>query len=147
MNVISGCLIVKDGKVLLVKEGLKDCYGKWNLPAGRVDEFENITTGAIREVYEETGLNVKLLGVLPISERIINDNTFISIRFVAEIIDGDINYDYNEIIDVRWFEISDILKMTKDELRSYELNTQVIKNYCDKKIYPLEVFDDKQYIN
>ena len=73
MDVIAGCVVVKDNKILLVQEGLENCYGQWNLPAGRVDNFEKITDGAIRETLEETGLKVKLTGVLPIGERIIKE--------------------------------------------------------------------------
>ena len=68
MKVIAGCVVEKNNKILMVQEGLDFCYGQWNYPAGHVDEFENITEAAIREVKEETGLDVKLKGVLPILE-------------------------------------------------------------------------------
>lgn len=47
MKVISGCIIEKDNKILMVQEGLEHCYGQWNYPAGHVDEFEKITDAAI----------------------------------------------------------------------------------------------------
>ena len=72
MKVIAGCVIEKDNKILMVQEGLDFCYGEWNYPAGHVDEFENITESAIREVKEETGLDVKLTSVLPICETKLN---------------------------------------------------------------------------
>lgn len=50
MNVIAGCIIQKGNKILMVKE----CYGQWCYPAGKVDQFEKITDAAIREVFEET---------------------------------------------------------------------------------------------
>lgn len=147
MDVIAGCVVIKDNKILLVQEGLKNCYGQWNLPAGRVDNLEKITDGAIRETYEETGLKVKLIGVLPIGERIIKEKTFISVRFVAEVIDGEIKYDSNEILNVKWFDINEVRNMTKETLRSFDFNIQAIQNYIDNKIYPIEVFDDNQYID
>ncbi len=146
MNVIVGCLIEKNHQILLVKEGEED-YGKWNIPAGSAENFEKITDAAIRETFEETGLKVKLTGVLPIGKRIIHDKTFISIRFVAEIVSGEINYDSKEIIDVKWFSIEEFEKLTKESLRSYDFNKQVVKNYLEGKIYPIEIFDDNQYIN
>lgn len=147
MNVIAGCVVVKDNKILMVQEGLKGFYGQWNLPAGSTENFEKITDAAIRETYEETGLKVKLTGVLPIAERIINDKTFFAVRFVAEIESGELKVDNKEIIAAKWFSLEEIEQMTKETLRSYDFNKQVIKNYLNKKIYPLEVFDDKQYIN
>ncbi len=48
VKVIAGCIIVRDNKILMVKEAGKDCYGQWNYPAGKVEEFEKITDAAIR---------------------------------------------------------------------------------------------------
>ena len=54
------CLIVRDGKVLLLKrsETSKKFPGYWIGPGGHVDENEDILTAAIREVEEETGVKV-----------------------------------------------------------------------------------------
>ena len=134
-------------KILLVKEGLKKCYGMWNLPAGSVENFEKITDGAIRETLEETGLKVKLTGVLPIGQKIINDKTFISVRFIAEIVEGEIVYDNEEIIDIKWFSIEEIQALNENTLRSYEFNKQAINNYINNIIYPISIFDDNQYID
>ena len=43
MVVIAGCVIVRNDKILMVKEAKKKCYGQWNFPAGHVDEHELIT--------------------------------------------------------------------------------------------------------
>lgn len=145
MKVIAGCVVEKENKILMVQEGLDFCYGQWNYPAGHVDEFENITDAAIREVKEETGLDVKLKGVLPICETELRGETHIIVRFVAEVIGGQIKYDTNEILDVKWLDIEEIRSMTEKELRNYEVGKNIIENYIEKKIYPLEVFSDKQF--
>lgn len=147
MKVIAGCVVEKDNKILMVQEGLDFCYGQWNFPAGHVDEFENITDAAIREVKEETGLDVKLTGVLPICETELRNETHIIIRFVAEVIGGEIKFDSNEILDVKWIDIEDIEKMTDKELRNYEVGKNIIKNYIENKIYQIEIFSDKQFFN
>ena len=51
MVVIAGCIIVRDNKILMVKEAKKKCYGQWNFPAGHVDELEKITDAAVRTPY------------------------------------------------------------------------------------------------
>lgn len=147
MKVIVGCVVEKDNKILMVQEGLDFCYGQWNYPAGHVDEFENITEAAIREVKEETGLDVKLKGVLPISETELKDETHIIIRFVAEVIGGKITFDSNEILDVKWIDIEDIKKMTEKELRNYEVGKNILKDYMEKKIYPMDIFSNKQFFS
>ena len=36
--------------------------------------------------------------------------------------------------------------MTIQELRAYDKNIQFIKDFEDKKIYPLEIFSDTKYV-
>lgn len=145
MQIIAGCIVEKDNKILMVQEAKKQCYGQWNYPAGHLDELEKITEGAIREVFEETGCKVKLTGVLPIILIDVKNETFVVIEFVAEIIEEDIKFDKNEILDVKWLDINEIKNMTSNELRGYEANIKTLKNFEEGKIYPLELFDDAIY--
>lgn len=147
MVIIAGCLIVKDNKILMVKEAQKKCYGQWNFPAGHVDEPEFITDAAIRETYEETGCKVKLTGVLPIC-MVAMDNIEprLMVRFTAEVIEENIKIDPTEILDVQWLNLQDVKKMSREELRGYDTSIQFIKDYEENKIYPLEIFNNTKYI-
>ena len=141
MVVICGCLIEKDNKFLMVKEAKKKCYGQWNFPAGHLEENETIKEAAIREVYEETGCKVKLTGVLPIVHEFIKDENAIMIRFVAQIEEGNIVFNENEILDVKWIGIEDIKNMKEDELRGYNLSLKFLTDYENNNIYPVEIFE------
>ena len=145
MKIISGCVIEKDNKILMVKEAKKKCYGQWNFPAGHVEEFEKITDAAIRETFEETGCKVKLTGVLPIANIDLEKETHILIRFVAEIVEENISFNKEEILDVKWIEIEDIKKMKKEELRGYDIGIKTIYDIENNNIYPLGIFDNKKY--
>lgn len=147
MKVIAGCVVEKDNKILMVQERQEICYGQWNYPAGHVDEFENITDAAVRETKEETGLDVKIKGVLPIHELELRNETCVIIRFVAEVIGGKIEFDSNEILDVKWKSIDEINEMTDKQLRDAELARTIIKDYRENKIYPIDIFSDKQFFN
>lgn len=147
MVVIVGCLIVRDNKILMVKEAKEKCYGQWNFPAGHMKENELITEGAIRETYEETGCKVKLTGVLPISTVLLKEGeSGIIVKFTADIIDENIKFDTKEILDVKWLDIEKVINMTEQELRGYETAIQDIKNFKNKKIYPLDVLDNRKYV-
>ena len=146
MVVIAGCLIERDNKILMVKEAKKKCYGQWNFPAGHVEEKELITDAAIREAYEETGCKVKLTGVLPISVVVLKSGeTAIMVKFTADIIEENIKFDTKEILDVQWLEVGKVKNMTEQELRGYDTSIQLIKDFEEKKIYPLEIFNVTKY--
>ena len=146
MVVIAGCLIVKNNKILMAKEAKKKCYGQWNFPAGHVEENELVTDAAIREAYEETGCKVKLTGVFPISTAYLKEKeTAIIIKFTADVIEENIKFNTKEILDVKWLDLDKVRNMTKDELRGYDTALQDIKDLENKKIYPLDIFNNKIY--
>ncbi|MFA4833798.1 MAG: NUDIX hydrolase [Patescibacteria group bacterium] len=62
-------ILNKEGKILLIKRAQKPLIGYWCLPGGYVDYYEKPEEATIREVKEETNLNVKikkLIGVYQI---------------------------------------------------------------------------------
>lgn len=59
-----GVLVVENGRLLLVKRGMPPEQGKWSLPAGYVDIGEDPAAVAVRETREETGLKVKVDGLI-----------------------------------------------------------------------------------
>ena len=96
--------------------------------------------------YEETGCKVKLTGVLPISTVYLKEKeTAIIIKFTADIIKENIKFDTEEILDVQWLDLEKVKNMTEQELRGYDTALKDIKNFEEKKIYPLEIFDNTKY--
>ena len=146
MDIVAGCVIKKDNKILMVQEANEKYYGQWNFPAGHVDEGESIMEGAIREVKEETGCDVKLTGLLPIKTVYQNDIPTLIVEFTAEIINEDIKFDKNEILDVKWIDIEDIKNMDKNTLRALDTNKATFQDFINNKIYPLDIFDSKKYL-
>ena len=137
-RIIVGGVIEKDGKFLLVQEGKESCRGKWNIPAGHLDPNETIFEGAKREVFEECGCRVELTGVLNITNRVMKDDVFVGIVFETKLVEENIKFDKDEILDVKWFTHEEILEM-KDELRSYDWITNSITACVDKKVYDLDI--------
>jgi 8-oxo-dGTP diphosphatase len=56
----SAVLVEHEGKFLLGKRNKKNAFGKWIIPGGGVDFGETIQEAAIREIKEETNLDVEL---------------------------------------------------------------------------------------
>ena len=129
MKVIVGAVIEKDGKYILVQEAQEKCYKKWNIPAGYLDFNESIAQGAIREVKEETGCDVELDGILYIANKIIEDDIFVMIIFSTKLINENIKYDKNEILDVQWFSYDEIMNKMDDKLRKLDYIKAAINNH------------------
>ena len=133
MNIVVGGIIEKDGKYLLIQEAKKMCYGKWNFPAGRLEFKESLKQGAIREIKEETGCDVELNGVCYIANRIM-------VFFNAKLVNENIKYDKNEILDVKWIGYDEIMNKMDDELRGSYVKTAVY-NKKNNLIAPIEIVD------
>ena len=118
--IITGGVIKKDNKYLLVQESQEYCYGKWNLPAGHLDPNESIFDGAKREIKEECNLDVELTGIASITNRVMDNDEFLCIVFETKIIDGEVKIDQKEILDAKWYSYEEIKNM-QDDLRSPDL--------------------------
>jgi 8-oxo-dGTP diphosphatase len=56
--------VVRNGKVLLVRRAIEPLRGHWDIPGGFCEVDEHPAETALREVREETGLEIELTGLL-----------------------------------------------------------------------------------
>ena len=63
-KVAAGCLVVRDGRVLLVRRAIEPGYGKWVFPGGHVDRGESLEEAALRETREECGAVAEIEGLV-----------------------------------------------------------------------------------
>ena len=54
-------VIFKEDKILLIQRADEPCRGQWALPGGFVDENEDLSDAAVRELLEETSLQAEKL--------------------------------------------------------------------------------------
>jgi ADP-ribose pyrophosphatase YjhB (NUDIX family) len=59
----AGCVIEREGKLLLARRKHAPWQGHWHFPSGFVEYDEDVEATAIREIREETGLEVAIDGV------------------------------------------------------------------------------------
>ena len=139
MEIIVGGIIEKDNKILMVKEAKKKCYGKWNVPAGHLEDGETIFEGAIREIFEETGCKVRLKNVLPIINKEWENTTFLLITFTTELLEENISFNKEEILDVKWISKEELKNMRSENLRDEQLIKCILKMLEENKLYPLDL--------
>ena len=68
-----GAIVLHEGRVLLVKRGHAPGLGLWSVPGGLVDVGETTVDAARREVDEETGLTVRIAGLVGVLDRVTRD--------------------------------------------------------------------------
>ena len=68
-----GAVIVHNGNVLLVKRKYEPLAGQWSLPGGAVEVGETLEACLVREMIEETGLEVTVGPVIEVFDRITRD--------------------------------------------------------------------------
>ncbi|WP_018758084.1 NUDIX hydrolase [Paenibacillus terrigena] len=103
-------------KILMVKNSDN---GSWTLPGGLVEEEEYLEAAAIREAKEETGLDIKVLGIVAVNEAILEKQGehAVFITFKAEIIGGKQEIVRpDEINDIQWIAVEQA-----DQLMPYYL--------------------------
>ena len=138
IRVVTGGILEKNGKFLLVEENKKKCRGKWNVPAGGLVENESLIEGAKREIYEETGCKVEITGILEIINMILEEINVVCFLFNTKIIEENIKADGEEISNVKGFTYEEITNM-KDKLRADGYFLSTLKNKIDNKIQPFDI--------
>ncbi len=68
-----GAVVFRGDEVLLVRRGQEPARGSWSLPGGLVELGETLEAALRREVLEETGLAVTILGLSAVLDRIYHD--------------------------------------------------------------------------
>lgn len=84
-------VLIRDGdRYLIVKRAAEPDAGLWSIPGGLVEVGEGTKDAAIREAKEETGLEVDIVDVLGVVDRIVRDDAsrikyhFVIIDYLAE---------------------------------------------------------------
>lgn len=81
----------EDGAILLERRA--DC-GMWGLPGGRIEQGESVEASAVREVLEETGLQVKLT-------RLIGVYSDPAERVVTYLDHGDVTHKIDPVVEAQ----------------------------------------------
>ncbi len=68
-----GGVVIADGRAVLIRRGSEPLKGEWSIPGGTLEVGETLVEGVQRELREETGLEVRVLELIEVFERIFED--------------------------------------------------------------------------
>jgi ADP-ribose pyrophosphatase YjhB (NUDIX family) len=122
-----GALILKRDRILMAQRGKKPLKGSWSLPGGALETGESLADGVRREVREETGLDIRTLGVLEIFERIMRDASgapeyhYVLIDYMCRMVGGTLAPG-DDVCAVEWVRRRDLpqLEITEGTLAVIE---------------------------
>jgi 8-oxo-dGTP diphosphatase len=128
-----GGVVIADGRTLLIRRGSAPLQGHWSIPGGMLELSESIVEGVRRELAEETGLEVRVLDLIEVFERIVPGEGgrtryhFVILDYLCEMAGGEARAG-SDVTDVAW--------AGEEELEKYSLTamaTRVIKRAFEMK--------------
>lgn len=129
-----GGVIIENGRALLIRRGSEPLRGEWSIPGGTLEVGETLPEGVARELLEETGIEVRVLELIEVFDRIFPDENlqafrrkrsprfhFVIVDYLCERVGGEA---------VAGSDVTDVAYATEDELQKFKLTetaTRVLK--------------------
>ena len=82
-------VLIEDGHILLVEQRVNETRG-WSLPGGALEMGESLEACLVREMREETGLDVAVDRLLYLCDRIENGRHVVHITFAVRRVGGEL---------------------------------------------------------
>jgi mutator protein MutT len=108
-----GAVIVQDGQVLIVKRKFEPLAGQWSLPGGGVELGETLEDSIVREMLEETGLDIEVGPVIEVFDRITRDDDgtvryhFVLVDYLCWPVGGELRAS-SDVADARFVDPADL---------------------------------------
>jgi 8-oxo-dGTP diphosphatase len=129
-----GGVVIEEARVLLIRRGYEPLRGQWSIPGGTLELGESLQAGVARELLEETGLEVRVLDLIEVFDRIFVEPSqggggtvtkpkyhYVIVDYLCERISGE---------PVAASDVTDVAYAREDELNQYALTstaTRVLK--------------------
>lgn len=111
VSVVALVFIEQGEQILLVKQG----YGRqyWSLPGGVMEPGESIDAAAVREVKEETGLDVELKRVVGLYSK--PEENGLAVCFEGKAVGGHLRADH-EVVECGYFRYEKLPEPVREHL-------------------------------
>jgi ADP-ribose pyrophosphatase YjhB (NUDIX family) len=122
-----GGVVIDDGRTLLIRRGSEPLRGQWSIPGGTLELGESLKDGVARELLEETGLEVRVLDLIEVFDRIFTEPDaggggtpqrpkfhYVIVDYLCERISGEPR---------PGSDVTDVAFATEEELAKFQLTT------------------------
>ncbi len=118
-------MVIEDGRALLIRRGSEPLRGQWSIPGGTLELGESLQEGVARELLEETGLEVRVLDLIEVFDRIFVEPAlggggtaerpkyhYVIVDYLCERISGEA---------IAASDVTDVVYAREDELETFRL--------------------------
>jgi ADP-ribose pyrophosphatase YjhB (NUDIX family) len=108
-----GAVAVVDDRLLMIRRGHGPAAGEWSVPGGRVEADELLESAVVREVAEETGLDVVVDELLGWVERFHGDAHYVILDFRVTVLDPERVLEAgDDAAEAAWIPLADLAEHT-----------------------------------
>jgi 8-oxo-dGTP diphosphatase len=119
-----GAVVLREGRILLVRRGAPPAQGLWAIPGGGLRLGETLQAGAEREILEETGIVIRAGAPLFACDSLERDGDgrirfhYVIVDVTADYLSGDVK-GADDALEARWVSPTEIheLPVTKTTLK------------------------------
>jgi 8-oxo-dGTP diphosphatase len=108
-----GGVVISGNRVLLIQRGHPPLEGQWSIPGGMLELGETLIEGVRRELAEETGLDVRVLDLIEVFERVDLDPSgkpkyhFVVLDYLCEV-SNEAATAGSDVVNVAWVDRADL---------------------------------------
>lgn len=118
ISICVGGVVLKDNKILFVRQNYGELKGMWSIPWGYVDNDEFPDLAVLREIKEEAGIDAKIVGLIGMQNYLYRGKPQLHIIFLCSHIKGELKPDFFETDKVQYFSLEEI-ENTKEPLEEF----------------------------
>ena len=123
---LAAVVLVSDGdNLLFVRRAIEPMLGRWSFPSGYVDRGEAVEHAAVREVREETNLDVETTGLLGVYSS--NGSPVALVAYAARVTGGVLRAG-DEAQDARFFPVDTLPELP------FPPDDQILNDWREKKL-------------
>jgi 8-oxo-dGTP diphosphatase len=119
-----GAVVLREGRVLLVRRGVAPAMGLWAIPGGGLKLGETLQAGAEREILEETGITIRAGAPIFTCDSLEKDEAgrirfhYVIVDVAADYLSGDVK-GADDALEARWVSPAEIreLPVTKTTVK------------------------------